>query len=256
MVTSEAIDQTTEQAAKPTFVLVPGAWMGGVSWQDAVTRLEKAGYRALTLTLTGLGEAADAELGEIGLERHVLDVVELLEQHDLSDVILVGHSYSGLIVGQVAERVPERIRHSVYVASFLPRDGRSLIDDWGDDEDMRVQERQDILDNGRVWEPPPAEGLPEIGDLSESDARWLSENFTPHPGGTVLDEVRLQTPITDQALTFVATGPEGEDPMASLPPELSASTPERWTLRTLTSGHWPMVSKPEQLVELLISEAG
>lgn len=240
---------------EPTFVLVPGAWMGGVEWQSMVDRLSRAGYRAHTLTLTGLDPCWAEDLADVDLESHVADVVELLEGEDLTEVVLVAHSYSGIVVGQVADRAPERVRRSVYVASFLPRNGRSLIDDWGKDEQMRAQERQDILDNDLAWAPPPAEGLAAIGDLSEDDREWLADNLVDHPGNTVLDEVRMNAPITEQSLTFVATAPEGEDPLAELPPELAGTVPKRWRLRTMASGHWPTLSKPDELVALLIEEA-
>lgn len=247
---------TAAPTPDPTFVLVPGAWTGEWGWQDMVGRLQRAGHRALTLTLTGLGpdSLSDGD-NDVGLERHIADVLELLEGEDLTDAVLVGHSYSGLVVGMVTDRASERIRRTIYVASFLPRHARSLIDDWGDDEDARNEERQDILDAGRRWAAPPAEGLAMIADLDEDQRRWLSKNFVTHPGGTVLDDVILRAPVTAQPVSFIATAADGADPLADLPAELSGGMPGRWRLRTLVSGHWPMMSVPEELVNLLIEES-
>lgn len=109
----------------PQLVLVPGAWMAGWIWQDMVDRLDGAGVPAHTLTLTGLAADTTPEhAATVGLEQHVEDVLALLDGLQLSDVVLVGHSYSGVIVGQIADRFPERVRRSIHVATFLPRHGR------------------------------------------------------------------------------------------------------------------------------------
>lgn len=208
---SWAAGTTTPAEASPTFVLVPGAWMGGWVWQDIVDRLQGADHPARTLTLTGLEpDAAPQDVAAVDLRQHVDDVIDELERDDLRDVVLVAHSYSGLVVGQVADRVPERIRHCVHVASFLPRGGRSLLDDWGDDKELRAQERQRVLDDA-VWAPPPPEALTEISDLDPDARRRLGEGFVDHPGRTVLDPVALSRPVTEQPLTFVATAAPGEE---------------------------------------------
>lgn len=224
-------------------------------WQDMVDRLQAAGQRARTLTLTGLEpDVARDDLAAVDLRRHVEDVVDELEREDLRDVVLVAHSYSGLVVGQVADRVSERIRRCVHVASFLPRRGRSLLDDWGDDEELRVQEAQQVFDDGGVWAPPPPAALAEVSDLNPDARRWLAAGFVDHPGRTVLDPVMLNRPVTEQPLTFVATAAPGEDPLADLPSELASGMPGQWRLRTFASGHWRMTSAPAELQQLLTEE--
>jgi pimeloyl-ACP methyl ester carboxylesterase len=239
-----------------TFVLVPGAWMGGWIWTDMVTRLRAAGHRAHTLTLTGLAAGSPPrEVAAVRLERHVQNVLDLLDGQDLADVVLVGHSYSGIVVGQAADRVPQRVRRSVHLGSFLPRDGRSLIDDWGADPEARSAERRQIVDDGMLWAPPPADALAGVPDLDPANCSWLSARFVPHPGHTVLDPVRLGRPVTDQPGTYVSLAPTGVDALAYIPPELAGELPTRWRLRTLVSGHWPMASVPSALADVLIEEA-
>jgi len=113
-------------------------------------------------------------LSAVTLAEHVDDVLTLLDNEHLDRVVLVGHSYSGLVVGQVADRRPEGVLRSVHVASFLPRDGRSLLDDWGDDLDMQELERQQVRNGGLLWAPPPHEALAEpicaLGDLTRAGA--------------------------------------------------------------------------------------
>lgn len=239
----------------PTFILVPGAWMGAWVWQDIVTRLQAAGHRARTLTLTGLQPGtARGDVAAVSLQRHVDDVVGELERENLHDVVLVAHSYSGVVVGQVADQAPQRVRRCTHVAALLPRDRRSLLADWGDDEELRAQERQQVLDDGPVWAPPPPSALAEITDLDPDARRWLSEGFVDHPWRTVLDPVRLSRPVTEQPLTFIATAPPGEDSLADLPPELASGMSGQWWLRTFTSGHWPMTSASAQLQQLPVEE--
>jgi pimeloyl-ACP methyl ester carboxylesterase len=232
-------------AASPkTFVLIPGAWLGGWVW-DAVARgLRDLGYRAEPLTLSGLGDGEDA-IG-IGLASHVNDVLRVLEAGDLVDAIVVGHLYSGLIAGQVADRAPERVAHSVFVEAFLPRDGRAMVDALtasGRDAELRA-----IDDNGGWWPPPTFAEVAEGNGLSNEQARQLTRRFVPHPGRTITEPAFLARPLAEQRATYIAASlgshSEADDVVAL------RSVPN-WTFRTIDTGRWPMVSAPDDLVALL-----
>lgn len=227
------------------FVLVPGAWMGGWAWQSVAELLGERGHRAFTPTLAGLDGAADHS--QVRLADHVDQVVALLDAEDLRDVILVGHSYSGLVVGQVADRRPERVAHSVFVQAFLPQHGRSLIDDWGDDDTARAEERATIAARGR-WEPPTA-GLVYEPDLTDAQRHWLAANFVDHPRHTVTDAAVMRHPVQQLEATFIACVPTDN---AAVPAEITAlGRNTTWTVSTITAGHWPMVSIPQRLADLL-----
>src|SRR5437867_3282753 len=111
-----------------TFVLVHGASTGGWYWAPVRSLLRDAGHEVHTPTLTGLGERCHLLSRGIGLDTHIQDVVNALVYEDLRDVVLAGHSYSGMVVTGVADRVPERIAHLVYVDAFVPHHGESLLD--------------------------------------------------------------------------------------------------------------------------------
>src|SRR4051812_1484157 len=111
-----------------TFVLVPGAWMGGWCWKKLTPGLQAAGHQVYTPTLTGLGERVHLARPEIDLDTHTQDIVNLLEFEEARDVILVGHSYAGTVVTSVADRVPERLSMLVYLDSGAPPDGKSVFD--------------------------------------------------------------------------------------------------------------------------------
>ncbi|WP_432487962.1 alpha/beta fold hydrolase [Kineococcus sp. SYSU DK018] len=239
-----------------THVLIPGAWMGAWIWRDTVTRLTGRGIAAMTLTLSGLspavGQPPSADASTVGLLQHVHDVIDHLDALDLHDVVLVGHSYSGLIAGMVADRLGRRVRHTVYIAAFLPRQGRCLLADWGHDPQQRRAEMDQVRADGMRWAPPPAAALELEQDLGADDRRMLNAGFVDHPGRTVLEAATLDRPVTSTAATYVATAPAGQDPLANVPAEVRGDLPERWRLRTLTSGHWPMLSAPDAVADLIV----
>src|SRR5215471_6829881 len=117
-----------KEASMATFVLVHGAWFGGWCWQQIIPFLKEASHEAYAPTLTGLAERASELSPEVGLETHIQDIVGLLEEKNLHGVILVGHSYSAMVITGVVDQVPERIAHLVYLDTFVPRDGESLAD--------------------------------------------------------------------------------------------------------------------------------
>ena len=110
-----------------TFVIVHGAWGGGWDWRGVDSMLTRDGQRVVRVTLTGLGERVHLASPDIGLETHIEDVVNTILWEDLHDVILVGHSYGGMVITGAADRVPDRIRRVVYVDAFLPDSGETMM---------------------------------------------------------------------------------------------------------------------------------
>jgi pimeloyl-ACP methyl ester carboxylesterase len=108
------------------FVLVHGAWHGGWCWRDTAAALRAAGHTVFTPTHTGVGERAHQRAENITLETHIRDVCGCLEAEELSDVVLCGHSYGGMVITGVADRMPERVKALVYLDAFVPQHGQSL----------------------------------------------------------------------------------------------------------------------------------
>jgi pimeloyl-ACP methyl ester carboxylesterase len=111
-----------------TFVLVHGAWGGSWCWQRVRRSLHQQGHEVFTPTLTGVGERSHLLSKEVDLETHTLDVLNLIQWEELNDFVLCGHSYGGMVVTGVADRVPERVRSLVYLDAFVPENGQSLAD--------------------------------------------------------------------------------------------------------------------------------
>ena len=141
-----------------TFVLVHGAWHGGWCWRKLTPLLRAAGQEVFTPTLTGLGERAHLGSPDVGLGTHVRDVAQVLWYEDLADVVLVGHSYGGLVIGGVADQVPERLRHLVYLDAFVPEHGQSMLDLGPPERRPAMQAR--VAAEGDGWQLPSLQPVP------------------------------------------------------------------------------------------------
>ena len=131
-----------------TFVLVHGAWAGSLIWRPVARALRKAGHEVYTPTLTGIGERRHLLNREIDLGTHTQDVLHVIDYEDLADIVLVGHSYGGMVVTSVADAIPEKIASLVYLDAFLPEDGQSLFG-------MLPPDRPRATAPGEEWLTPP-----------------------------------------------------------------------------------------------------
>lgn len=233
-----------------TMVLIPGAWMGSWVWDDVAHRLRANGFQVLTPTLAELD--GEGDVSAVGLGTHVEQVEQLLAEHDLRSTILVGHSYSGLVAGQVADRQPSRVAHTVFVQAFLPRQGRSLIDDWSDDPDARAAETAALAERGGRW-AAPITGLSAEPDLTQHQRDWLARHFVDHPGRSITEPAQMSQPLEALSATYIASIPNDTDP---LPAHVQALVTEpSWHIERVRAGHWPMVSIPDTLTTLLSNAA-
>lgn len=232
-----------------TFVLIPGAWLGGWCWQRVTPMLRAAGHEVYTPTLTGLGERAHLTGPNVNLDMHIQDVVGVLECEELKDVVLVGHSYAGIVVSGVAERAPERITRIVFLDALAPRNGQSFYDIAGPQFAQMVRQ-QAATAGGTGW--PMSPERPGTAGLSEADEHWLQSHATPQPMATLSQPVHLTNPraaaLPRDYILCTRTYREGE-PVPDLIRKVCAEL--GWPLHELPTGHWPMVSHPRELVELL-----
>ncbi|MET8121964.1 alpha/beta hydrolase [Micromonospora sp. NPDC005189] len=228
------------------FVLVAGAWLGSWAWDEVVPPLRAAGHGAHPLSLSGLAEKRGAPAGQ---QTHVQDIVDEIERRDLRDVVLVGHSYAGIPVGQAAERIGDRLTRVVFVDSEVPVDGGSFASGWW--QGPAAFEAL-IADNGGDWPPLGAADLDGQG-LTDAQITRLIEGSTPHPGATLTEPAMLTRPLGELPATYIKClldGPEPNETVAKL------LTSEHWRLITMATGHWPMFSQPTELARLLLAEAG
>ncbi len=186
-----------------TFVLVHGAWGGSYGWTAFANLLRSDGHNVFTPSLTGLGERTHLGGPDVNLSTHVTDVENVFKYENLSDVVLVGHSYGGMVVTGVADRVPHLISHLVYSDAFLPRDGQSCFDLGG----AGGREKASI-DGWKVASMGPA-----IENPTPEQARQAALR-SPQPLGTLAEGVRLSVPLEERAFTrtyLKATGGATDD---------------------------------------------
>ncbi|WP_210587217.1 alpha/beta fold hydrolase [Streptomyces sp. GESEQ-35] len=224
------------------FVLVAGAWLGAWAWDDVVPELRAAGHDGHPLTLSGLAEKQGVPAGQ---QTHVQDIVEEVERLDLRDVVLVGHSYAGVPVGQAAERIGDRLRHIVLVDANVAVDGESALSGWPSDH-----VRQAIAETG-FWTPFANEDLSYHG-LTEEQTNRLVGGATPHPGASAIEPAIMAHPLEELPGTYIKCLLDGEEPWGAAAELLKS---DRWALVTMDTGHWPMISQPRELARLLAQSA-
>ncbi|MDB6167901.1 MAG: Pimeloyl-ACP methyl ester carboxylesterase, partial [Verrucomicrobia bacterium] len=117
----------TAPAKQPVLVSVHGAWAGGWQFKKTAVLLEAKGWKVYRPSLSGLGEHFNTASADIGLATHIDDIVNFILFEDLHDVILLGHSYGGMVITGVADRIPDRIGRLIYLDAFLPEDGESVM---------------------------------------------------------------------------------------------------------------------------------
>ena len=243
-----------------TFVLVPGAWLGGRSWRPVAGQLRAEGHDVYPVTLTGLGERAHLATPQTNLDTHIDDVVDLIEYEDLHDVVLLGHSYAGFVVTGVADRIPERISLLAYLDSGPASDGAAHID-FQPPPVRQLVERL-VEEKGDGWQlPMPAwdelEGAmgASLEGLGESERSMMRAGAVAQPFATWTQPLSLKNPARDDLNKLLITC---SFPLAQVREMIAAGHPwfkelagPQWSFLELPTGHWPMFSVPEQLAELL-----
>jgi pimeloyl-ACP methyl ester carboxylesterase len=242
-----------------TYVLVGGAWLGGWCWQPIARRLRDHGHDAYPVTLTGLGERAHLASSEVDLETHLTDVVNLVEFEDLHEIVLLGHSYAGLVVTGVADRISGRISQLVYLDTGPIPAGAALIEMFPPEARRQIERQVEVLGDGWRFPMPPPEVLGTMGSLEgldEDDLALLRSRAVPQPFGTYTQPLRLENPAREElsrigilcsfSLDQVQEAISSDDPLFR---ELSGPN---WRFIELPTGHWPMFSRPEDLAKLLL----
>ena len=239
----------TERTA--TFVLVHGGFHGGWCWKRVADRLLTLGHHVYTPTQTGLGERAHLLDSSIGLDTFVQDVVGVIEAEELTEVILVGHSFGGISVTGAVDRVPERIRHLVYLDASIGEDGKAAFDVLSTDIVVQRVEEAKEYSGGLTMRPFPATAF---GITNPEDTAWLERRLTPHPLKTYRDKLILENPIGNgKPCTYVTCTDPPYPPLEST--HRWAMAQNGWSMMQIASGHDAMIISPEKVVETLLEIA-
>lgn len=239
------------------FLLVHGAWQGAWCWRRVSERLVRAGHRAHAVTLTGVGERAHLLSPDITLETHIQDVVQALDTEELEPVVLVAHSYAGMLGTALADRMPQRLAHLVYVDAVVPRPGES----WSSTHASAT--RLARLGAARASEhfsfPAPD---PAVFGLAAEDHAWVARRQTPHPGRPYTDALEFDPlRVSGVPRTFVSCTNPTLGTIDVI--RQRVQDPKYWDgawlpgarLVELATGHAPMISEPDRLTALLLDAA-
>jgi pimeloyl-ACP methyl ester carboxylesterase len=226
-----------------TFVLVPGGYSGGWQWRTVAKSLRARGHEVFTPTLTGLGERVHLARPDTDLGTHIQDILNVIHFEDLGDVFLVGYSYSGMVITAVADSIPERLRHLIYLDAFVPEDGQSLADILG--PQIVTMMRAVAEQYGEGWRVPH----------NPPDKPFT----TPHPLNTAFQAVRLQNP---KALalprTFIfCTEDKASDPVLEPITQAAARVKNdaAWHYHELATGHLAYETMPQRVADILHERA-
>ncbi len=229
-------------------LLVHGAWHGGWCWKRVARILRAAGHEVFTPTLTGLGEREHLLNADVRLDTHIQDVLGVLNYEDLRDVVLVGHSYGGMVIAGVAERAAERLAHLVYLDAFVPGDGQSLADFQPPEVLAMFHEKTRTEGDGYKLPSFPAE---VFGVTNEDDLAWVKPRLNPHPLKTKLDAVRLTNPkAAEIPRTYIYCNNPAVGPFGQFAERLRCD--ESWQYMELATGHDAMITEPKKLADLLL----
>ena len=228
--------RAADTTAKQTFVVVHGATAGGWEWKKTGKFLTDDGHTVYRATLTGLGERMHLNSTDVDLETHINDVVNTILFEDLHEVVLTGHSYGGMVITGVMDRIPERIKHVVFLDAAVPDDGMSL---W------------DLFGNQNPTGPRFADGFMQVpwvkpGDKPPHSVKQSIKCFN--------QPVSYKNPSAKTLpVTYVAFVPKDKsaEERAKIDKSWQRAVSRGWTIRTFPGGHVAQQEDPRGVATLI-----
>jgi pimeloyl-ACP methyl ester carboxylesterase len=231
-----------------TFVLVHGGYSGSWSYSRVAPKLRAQQHDVYTPTLSGLGERAHLAGQAINLSTHIQDIVAVLETNDLTDVILCGHSYGGVVTTGVAGRVPERIRTLFYLDAGVPEDGQSTFDLVGPERALLAIEAAG--ETGTMAKPMRAEFFGTNAD----DIELVNRLSTPHPIACFIEKLHHtgKEALITRRTYVLCERYDGPNQRAYA----KVKDLPGWKTATLDCGHNATLAEPDAVAALLLEEVG
>jgi pimeloyl-ACP methyl ester carboxylesterase len=227
-----------------TFLVAHGAWTAGWGWKKMHPLMRAAGHRLVTPTLTGLGERAHLASPQVALDTHIDDILGVLHYEDLRDVILIGHSYGGMVATGVADRARERIAQLIYLDAFVPEDGQSLLDLQS--PEARAHFREQARSAGEGWRVPPMAMPP---DTPPEDFAWSNPRRRPQPLQCFEQKLHLKNGPLTLPRSYVwcrRSGPHNFQRFHD-----RALGQPGWRCYDIDASHNPHITTPDALADLL-----
>jgi pimeloyl-ACP methyl ester carboxylesterase len=232
-----AASQPRPPGKPATFLLVHGAWHGGWCWDQVSARLTALGHVVIAPTLTGLCERAHLLSPSVNLSTHIADVAGEIKYKNLSNIVLCGHSYGGMVITGVAERHADRIASIVYLDAFWPRDGQSL-------DDIR----------GARSEPGVNPTRSASAFMSPANAVWANERLTPQPVETFREKLKVTDAVERIPKRTFVQATVGETPFFQAAFDRARAAPG-WKTVQVNCRHDVMVDEPAKMTQILLDAA-
>lgn len=229
-----------------TFVLVHGAWGGAHGFRKVRPLIRAAGHDVFTPSLTGIGERVHLTSPQVNLSTHVADVANSVLYEDLSDIVLLGHSYGGMVVTGTLAHIADRVSHLVYLDAFVPADGQSL-------DDLTGQRRPGgVIGVGPDWLTVPIARNVE----QREDGDWWAARRTPHPIACFTEPVRLPQPLEDYDFTRTYIKATAEPRPAGNTAFWTAGDHAKespaWRYHEIDSDHSIQINRPKEMTDILL----
>ena len=220
-----------------------GAWGAGWAWKKMHPLMQAAGHRLLTPSYTGLGEREHLANPSVDLETHIQDILNVIKYEDLRDIVLLGHSYGGMVATGVADRARDKVAQLIYLDAFVPRDEQSLFDL----NEAGRQPMRDLAKSGDGWRVPPN---PTPPDTPQADLEWLTARRVHMPIKCFETKLKLQNrePAAPRSYIY-CTRIAPADTFGQFAKR--AKSEPGWRYFEIDASHSPNVTAPESLMTLL-----
>jgi len=233
------------------YVLAHGSWHGGWCWRLVADRLRAGGHRVFTPSYTGMGDRAHLLSSSITVDTFIEDLIQVIQTEELQDVVLVGHSFGGVPITGVADRIPERIGHLVYFDAVLLESGQDSFSNYPKKEaDARIAAAARATGGLAVPVPDP---LPPVWGMAEGTAEheWAKRRLTPHPLGSYTTPLALKHSIGNGLPRTYIHCTQPSHPILERSRELVKSQ-SGWNWVEIAAPHEAHMTHPDLLADILL----
>jgi pimeloyl-ACP methyl ester carboxylesterase len=227
-----------------TFVLIPGAWHGGWCYRDVARALRAMGHTVFPVTLTGVGDRFHLGSAATNLSTHIQDVAAVIAAEELENVIIVGHSYAGMVVSGIAERYPQYLRALVYVDALVPENGEMMFDLTSIDFQAMAMEDARKSFAGYLVSPPSVEFL----GVDDAHAAWVTRRLTAQPLATATERLTLRADCAVPRHYIACDSPSISTTLLS---KQRVRRDPTWTVHSLDASHDAIINCPDTISEIL-----
>jgi pimeloyl-ACP methyl ester carboxylesterase len=243
-----AVPTASTAATKPkTYVLVHGAWYGGWCWDKVAQALRAQGHYVTTPTCPGLGEQAHLLSKDISLTTFITSITNHIIYQDVSDVILVGSGFGGVVISGVADRIPHLIQRLVFVDAMVLASGLSVFEAQPAAVTLKRQQQVETMGKGIAIPAPP---VSTYGVMDKETQAWLTARLTPHPVGTYQEKLVLNNPLGNgRPRVYVDCTASPFEPLVEVKKNLRNQKGWEWV--ELNTHHDPMITDPLVLADFL-----